>query len=72
MISAYTNYIQKFDYHQVLDNDFIPYSEKRSHLLNFMEQIGLEEGRGKSAAACYSRYAKCLTVDHCQNRGAKY
>lgn len=65
MISAYTNYIRKFDYHQVLDSDALPTEEKISFLPSFIEHLLAE---GDSKAGCYNDYANCLIIDHCQPR----
>ena len=67
MISAYTNYVQKFDYHQVLETNLIPYEEKISYLPSFIEQAIIDDPQER-LSSCYHGYAKCLIVDHCQER----
>ena len=64
MISAYTNYIQKYDYKQILEHN-INKEVKGSFLESFLEELRFEE---PELAACYRDYASCVTVDHCQKR----
>ena len=68
MISAYTNYIRKFDYHQILEDNTMSYKEKTSVLPDFLEQLILENENDTEITKCYSKYSECLIIDHCQDR----
>lgn len=67
IIGAYTKYIQKFDYHQILDADDIPYNEKISFLSNFLKYLESQD-ESKKLSGCYYEYAQCLTADYCLDR----
>lgn len=80
MLSAYTNYIQKFDYQQVLHHSSItyiddkgnpednPYEDPLKFLDPFLAHLASSES-GQDMSECYLNYTKCLVLDHCQERG---
>ncbi len=68
MISAYTNYIQKFDYYQIL-NDSAASQKYGKNLLYFAGLIyDLVDKDGEPLSKCYKKYAECQLTDHCQKR----
>ncbi|MDE0092213.1 MAG: hypothetical protein OXN83_02875 [Oligoflexia bacterium] len=69
MIGAYTNYISKFDYHQILDKSYS--SEKDSQEMSVYPDIidYLTDQGGEQSAGCYDSYTWCVLADHCQERG---
>ena len=69
MIGAYTNYLRKFDYHQILDNGHSKdqeYSHALSFYPNIIKYLAMQDN--EQSASCYERYTECLLVDHCQER----
>ena len=70
MISAYTNYVRKFDYHYVLEGLFDTKETEfdiAQFLVDFINRLGVQNEKGE-LTKCYSAYADCLLVDHCQKR----
>ena len=65
MISAYTNYIRKYDYKQILEYNSIEENGEGSFLQSFLRELNYEN---KELASCYKDYASCVTVEHCQER----
>ena len=63
MIAAYTDYVSKFDYYQVLESDW-DQNDKSAFLSDFMNIVP-EEGRIRQ---CHGKYARCVLSDHCQLR----
>ncbi len=78
MLSAYTKYIQNFDYLQILESDFdnfmSSYDEKGYILNDLMQWLNAEEEGGEATeekdklSGCYREYASCLVADHCLQR----
>ena len=67
ILSAFTNYITKFDYYKVLESEFF---KDQNEMLNIMSQftklIGMD-GEGEFYS-CHKEYKQCILSDHCQVR----
>ncbi len=69
MRAAYTNYIRKFDYYRVLENDSLNDTEKGDFIISFMDMISDGETNGEKALKkCHTNYGNCILVDHCKLR----
>ena len=69
MISAYTNYIRKFDYYQVLEKDGLSGQQKLSVFEDFVHLVGIADDQTaseKNLANCHKKYTECIASDHCQ------
>ena len=68
MIGAYTQYMSKFDYHQILDKE---YSDKEhDQIMSFYPNIlkYLSKQDNVQSSGCYENYTQCVLADHCQAR----
>lgn len=71
MLSAYTNYIRKFDYYRVLETDSLSYPNKLAIFEDFINIAGLKDEVSQSEESfgkCHEEYVKCIKSDHCQLR----
>ena len=69
MIGAYTNYLRKFDYHQILDSAYFnnqEYDQALSFYPNIVKYLAKQDN--KQSVGCYENYANCVLADHCQDR----
>ena len=68
MIGAYTNYMSKFDYHQILDKDYS--NQEYDRIVSFYPNIlkYLSKQDNDQSAGCYDNYVNCVLADHCQYR----
>ena len=74
MISAYTNYIRKFDYYKVLETTktkegIFSGQKKLSVFDDFIRIVGIADDQiesEKSLFVCHSNYVQCIASDHCQ------
>ena len=68
MISSYTTYISKFDYHQILDRSY-SYDEQdqvMSFYPKFIKYLSAQDNT--QSAGCYDDYTQCVLADYCQDR----
>ena len=73
VLSAFTNYITKFDYYKVLEseapkshNEMLDISTQFSQAIGLKRQEGLpQEG---TLYSCHERYKQCILSDHCLPR----
>ncbi len=70
MISAYTNYIRKFDYYNVLETEGSAQS-KISAFYDLVNIIGITDAASQgdeNLKNCHEDYVQCIAFDHCQLR----
>ena len=64
MISAYTDYVSRFDYYQVLESDW-DQNDKSAFLESFLDMIPEDA----PLRQCHKQYTQCILADHCELRG---
>ena len=70
MISAYTNYIRKFDYYQILNSEELTDANDKAVLLDQIRgYVGFSENSNSDSEDnlkhCHNEYAECIVSDHC-------
>ena len=64
MIAAYTDFVSKFDYYQVLESDW-DQNDKSAFLEDFLDIVPKGEGEIRR---CHKKYTRCILSDHCALR----
>ncbi len=69
MRTVYTDYIKKFDYYKVLENESLLDTEKGDFLISFMKMLSDGETMGeRDLKKCHLNYSQCVFLDHCKLR----